>query len=420
MRRLPALALAAVLGLGITLAHLQRLSEPTLASPAPPAASAASTPDRLPRPRLFPIGVMEDGNVLNADAGRFEAMIQDLRRRGLDSVLFSNNALPRDRPLLAVSDRLDFGVFFAPDFQLGEKWWPAEIPADAETARAAIAPVVDEMKLHPSVRGYKVHDEPPLDLQDKVALATRIFRELDPARLVMPVLIGLDTVGPIFSAAQPDVLLIDVYPAGYTNPIGDFTMTGFGYANLDFVGYTRRVTRGKPEGVPLWMILQTHSFGEWLREPTVEEVRAQFWLALGEGATGIFWFIYSSQQGWRGLADNPALYDEVTQLARRLAPLREVLLDLHRIDGGFTVEGSDTAYASPLISQDGTRLYLVVVNRNVAAYQHLSIRSSVLQGVLRDVETDEVHPLGAPIEFRPGDGRLFEFRSSEGGKETTP
>jgi hypothetical protein len=364
-------------------------------------------------PRWFPIGVFEDGNVVNGDTTRFGAMVRDLKSRKFDTVLFTNNAVDRDEPLLAISDRLGFDVIFAPATELDRSWWPPSVPASLDIAHRVIGPIVDRLKSHSSLKAYSIVDEPGLDLLNKVALATQTFREFDPSRLTMPTLVGTDRVGPIFDAARPDVMLIDVYPVGAKNAIGDFRMTGFGYPNLDFVSYVRAVTHDKPRTTPLWMILQTHQFGNGgpfsLREPTPAEVRAQNWLAIGEGATGIFWFIYSSEQGWIGLKDNPTLYSEVTHLANRVTPLREVLLNTYRTDDRVTVSSKSAAYASTLARDDNSARYIVVVNRNCVESQVLAIDVPGHPGALRDLETSRIYQFDSPISFNPGDGKIFEL-----------
>src|SRR4051794_39721642 len=74
----------------------------------------------LPTPRadaqaapFFPLGIFEDGNMTNTPRA-FEAMINDLRPRGFDTVLFTNNILRFHAPLMDVSDRLGFNVIWAP------------------------------------------------------------------------------------------------------------------------------------------------------------------------------------------------------------------------------------------------------------------------------------------------------------------
>jgi len=388
---------------------------PVALAPVRRAAPAIAMADDTPRRRagsFFPIGVFEDANLLDGDTARFETMIGDLQSHGLDTIMFTNNAADRDVPLLAVSDRLDFGVFMLPAHDLVRDWWRADVPENSATAQRVAAPIVRQLSLHPSLRGYIVADEPRLESLNKVRLMTQALQESDRARPALPILTGIDRVGPIFAAAQPEVLLIDVYPAGTNNPICDFTMTDFGYDKLDFVGYVRQVTRNKPAETPLWMILQTHSFMKSLRAPTPTEVRAQQWLAIGEGATGIFWFVYSSQQGWVGLADNPALYQEVSALARRVGPLREVLLRTRKVADIFTIAGGKNPYASTLASLDGAKSYVVAVNRDCERSQQLSIGSLVFKvGRLKDLESSQTYALGSPILFQPGDGRIFEYIS---------
>jgi hypothetical protein len=361
----------------------------------------------------FPLGVFEDGHMLNGDSAGFQTMIRNLQAHHLDAVMFTNNVIDRDAPLLDVSDELGMPVFMLPAGDLNESWWPDEIPANIEMARTVARPAVRQFGSHPSFKGYIVKDEPRLDQREKVALLTQAYQELDPARPVTPILIGIDRVGPIFATAQPDVMLIDVYPLGHDNAPCDFTLTGFGYSTLDFVNYIRLVTKAKPADTPLWMILQTHSFGDdgafALRAPTTTEVRLQHWLAIGEGATGIFWFVYSSQQGWIGLADNPDLFAEVATLAQRIDPLREVLLGIRKGPDQFTVSGGGQPYVSTLVSLDGALFYAVVVNRDCVSPHKLSISSETLSGRLKDRESGQVYDLNTPISFRPGDGKLFEL-----------
>src|SRR5581483_6567083 len=183
--------------------------------------------------------------------------------------------------------------------------------------------------------------------------------------------------------------------------------------DLDFVSYVRLVARDKPKDIPLWMILQAHDYrngGRFaLREPTPAEVRAENWLAIGEGATGIFWFIYSSQRGWTGLKDNRPLFREVSALARRLSTLRGALLNLRRGDERFTASANGKSYVSTLVSLDGSRSYAVVVNCDCERSQELTIDAPGLQGQLQDLETSLVYPLGATISFAPGDGKVLEL-----------
>lgn len=356
----------------------------------------------------FPIGVFEDGNLIGGDRDRFAQMLDDLKRHGLDSVMFTNNRIAGDAPLLTVADPRGMRVFMAPASDWNENWWPASVTATAEQAELVAAPAVKAFASHPSFGGYIVSDEPSLADQAKVTLLSQALRDLDPDHLTTAVLIGQDRVGPILKAAGFDVLVIDVYPTAYGNSACDFTMNGYGYFWHDFVSYIRSVASDRPASTSLWMILQTHSFGTWLREPLPTEVRMQQWLALGEGAHGIFWFIYGSQQGWRGLADNPVLYAEVASLSRRLGPLRPILLGTAKAPDQFSIAGAGKPYVSTLVNASTTSTYVLAVNRDCQQSQPLTIRSTVREGDLHDLESGLVYRQGEPIDFRPGDGRIFQ------------
>lgn len=369
----------------------------------------------VPAPRYpFYLGMLEDGNLIGGNPDVFRDLITELQSRGLDSIMFTNNDSERDILLLDVSDAWNFNVFMIPTGDLNREWWPEEVPANMETALAVAAPIIERWKPHPSLKGYMTKDEPGLHELEKVSLITQAFRSLDPSRPVMPILIGVNRVGPIFSASQADVLLIDVYPVGAQNAPCDLHMSGFGYPALDFVEYIRAMVQSKPASVPMWIILQTHNFLDQLREPIATELRLQHWLAIGEGAKSIFWFIYSSQQGWRGLRDNPELYAEVTSLTQRTIPLRDTLLELQKTDDLFTVSGtgSYSHYVSTLYSIDN-KYYVMAVNRDCQNAQHLVISSIGLSGQLREVETNAVYSFESPIVFLPGDGKLFELITTQ-------
>jgi len=129
---------------------------------------------------------------------------------------------------------------------------------------------------------------------------------------------------------------------------------------------------------------------------------------LGEGGTGIFWFIYRWDQGvGTGLVNNPTLYAEVADLARRAAPLKDLLLRSHKIDDRIVIADPNAkAYASTLASSDG-KYYVIAVNRGCQA-QNLALRGYSLTGQLRDLETGQIFDLNSPIGFRAGDGKIFE------------
>jgi hypothetical protein len=234
----------------------------------------------------------------------------------------------------------------------------------------------------------------------------------------MPVHIGLDYSQIVYEASQPDVMLIDVYPCAWTNEIGDFSMTGFGYPNVSFVNYIRTITSFKPPETPVWIILQTHQYhmldgnpAFWLRVPNVSEVREQQWLSIGEGITGIFWFMYgtNTEYGWAGLEDNYSLFTEVADGARRLEPLRSKLLGLKKTADLFTATSASKApYISTLAGDDG--LYAVVVNTDCSDSAKIRISSPYVNGRFVDCEDTTITIASdSAISLRPGDGRFFKM-----------
>ena len=213
-----------------------------------PAQAQTPTKPSVPSDVLsyMPLGVFEDGNIVGGNTVKFEAMLNDLQDHSLDTVLFVNNFAARDEPLLNISDQKGMNVFMMPAGDLYRTWWPNTFPATIQTAREAAKPIVDLWSRHPSLKGYIVIDEPSLAETEKVKLMVQAFHEMDPTRPAIINLIGKPRVGPIFNTAKPDVMQIDVYPAGKNNPPCDFTLTGFGYKDEDFVSYTRFVTQSRP------------------------------------------------------------------------------------------------------------------------------------------------------------------------------
>ncbi|MHA6480783.1 S-layer homology domain-containing protein [Paenibacillus sp. strain BS8-2] len=380
-----------------------------------------------PDPSDFPIGVFEDANLIRGKKGEFKAIINDLQSRGLNAIMLSNASAERDSEMLEVSDKYGFDVFFGAHVD----WYPwlhdKNAAGDLNAARDLVTPVVELLQDHPSVKGINISDEPELYTLEKHVNAAEIIHELAPHIKVSTPLIGFDRAGPMAAALNPDIYIVDVYPAAKINPEGDFSMNAYGYGGWDFISYTREVIKEKAEDTPLWMILQTHAYNSGrfsLREPLPAEVREQQWLAIGEGATGIFWFVYGSQldSGWTGLSDNEVLFSEVEDLTGRLNPLRETLLSTKKDEDRFTATatGSAKPYISTLVEKNGDRQYVVAVNTDVLSNQLLTIESKQFEGQLKDLETDEIFTIGeSEIDVRPGDGRMFEVIPSHSFTEPT-
>jgi hypothetical protein len=380
----------------------------TIAQPAPPAAPA--TP--------FRYGIFMDANFIRG-ADDFRQRVLDLQARGFTTVLFTNNVMDRDEPLLDVADQLGFQVIFAPQGDLRYAWWSDDVPATIEAARSVIYPIAQRSSRHPSLVGYSILDDAPNRLANKAALAVQAFREADPNHPASPVFIGNNDA--VYTASQPDVALTYEYSVLVSRPPCDLGSNG-AQDGSDRITSTIRHVQQQNENVPIWFVLQAHGSTPnyqpltlnpfALRDPTVEEMRLQHWIALGEGVKGIYWFAYDTEQFWTGLVDNPPLFDEATSLAARMQPLTDLLGGLSKVGDQFkativqAADGARAPYVSTLRSSTGA-LYVVVANHSCQPAT-LSVTSASAGGQLRDVEQDERYDLGSPIPFRGGDGRIFE------------
>jgi len=367
-----------------------------------------------PVPSDFPIGVFDAAQLMNGKKTKFKQIIMDLQSRGLNAIMLAGGNAEKDDDLLEVSDKFGLDVMYGPHVQTYPWLFDREAPSDKETARNLLAPVVEVLKKHPSVKVINVSDEPELYMMEKHVTAAQVIHELAPGMKVSAPLGGFDRSGPIASAYDQDIFIIDPYPAAKFNPPGDFTMNGVGYGGWDFVSYIREQTKYRTEDTPLWIIMQTHAYDAGLfslREPLPAEVREQQWLAIGEGATGIFWFIYSTMESWIGLSENEVLFDEVGHLAGRLNPLRETLLGAKKEQDRFTATATGTAqpYVSTLVEKQGNKRYVVAVNTDALSSQKLTIDSNQFKGQLKDLETGQLYTIGeSAIELRAGDGKVFE------------
>lgn len=361
----------------------------------------------------FPLGVFEQAGLLSPTS--FGTMIDDARVHNLNAAMIVNGFVASTDTFLAVSDAKNFPTYMGPQGDLNSSWFNStSVSVDIATARSIMYPMVDKLSVHPSLKGYYLVDEPSLSQKTKVALAVQAFQERDTNRFAFPVLIGTDRVGPIFDAAQPRAMVIDVYPYGWNNAACSTTMSGFGYSSTDMVDYIRQVIATKPIATPFLIILQAHQYGNGgsfsLRQPSPVEARLENWLAVGEGAKGIFWFIYQSYPagGLVGFRDNPALFTEIGNLARRVSSVKTTLLNSYKIADEFTVSGLSNPYVSTL--SDGTKKYAVVVNRSCSSSSiSVDLPST---GVLVDIETNTTYQLNTPISFAAGDGKILELTTS--------
>jgi hypothetical protein len=391
-------------------------SAPTSTSAPASTPTASSTPAPTPTPSdspAYPFGVFEDIGTTGSSSA-FQAMITDLTSRGLDSTLFTNGYWESSGTMLNTSDADNYKTVFSIMGDLDRDWFNNNsVTVDLTTADQVIGPYVDQMKVHPSVSGYNIIDDANPSLNEKIRLAVNVFRNHDPSRPASPMMVQGKLGIEVYDYVRPDVFLTYNYPAWNLTAPCDFNRAE---RPQDFVDLLRYTTQLRPPDIPLWIVLQTHNTTtsttdidpNALRVPTVEEVRLQNWLAVGEEAKGIWWFQYSTEQMWLGLKDNPTLYTEVTDLANRMNTLKPYLTPLVKMPDKFSgTTASPSAYLSTFRNPTTGVYYVLAANYNCAA-QDLTINSDYFDATLKDLETGQSYNLGAPIAFRGGDGKLFE------------
>ncbi|MFC5403392.1 S-layer homology domain-containing protein [Cohnella soli] len=372
----------------------------------------------------FPIGVF--GNMPTGNRELFQKTVADLYSKGFDSYYAVNGSLNQDVLDFDIADAYGMGLYYNPMINLRNFIQKTSAPDDAQKAQDIARMLKARLEGHSSVRSVILSDEPRMDTMAKHVLMTdAIHAEMPDMKVLSPV-IGIGTVSEMYSAINLDAFMIDVYPYSVKNAFGDITMNGYGYTEWDFISYIRKVTETKQADQPLWVILQAHTFDSGgrfsLRSPLRSELRMQNWMSIGEGATGIFWFLYETPPNGNvtGFQDHPELYDEASQLANRVKPLRDKLLAAKKDKDRFTASASGNVkpYTSTLVSKDGTKTYVVAVNMDAEHPQSLTVQSTQYEGTLKDLETGQEYTLGSSaIPFVAGDGKLFELIPSQNHNE---
>jgi hypothetical protein len=383
-------------------------------APSPTAApSAAPSPTPTPAPSSTStsagiyMGVHENVGDYWTDHTRFRAFIDDLRASGFDSISFGNGRLKDTLSLAAILDEKQMpyvSSFF--QAELIERWYPTSVSATIENARQIVGPLIDALAPYKSQIGYNLRDDADQALNDKFRLAIEVIRERD-SRPASPMIQRGRQGDDVYKATRGDAFLFYSYPCRR----GKAEMSW-----VDFwVGEIRTTIQSKPAHVPVWQVIQAHQTMpvtdmNALRYPTLPEMRAQVWIALGEGAKGLFWFMWGNlghEHEWTGLRDNTTLRPEAQALARRVTAVESVLGSAVKVADAYTAPG---AYTSTLAV--GSSTYVIAVNRSAS---QASIAVSGSGTSLRNVETGAVTPMGSSITFRGGDGQLFEVLHASSG-----
>ena len=172
---------------------------------------------------------------------------------------------------------------------------------------------------HPGLAGFYTADERPAEMVPTVFRQHRTLADAAPGSVTYAVLgDGWERQAPLWRDAL-DVMGLDPYPI--VRPSGQ--------NHLAMVGEWTRIGQDAVKGSrPLWMVIQYFPLtraGGW---PTEDELRAMSWMAIVEGARGLFYWSF----GARGLAwvkdasERERRWQELVRVTREIKALEPVLL----------------------------------------------------------------------------------------------
>ncbi|MCU6711276.1 discoidin domain-containing protein [Paenibacillus sp. J5C_2022] len=310
---------------------------------------------------------------MNADT---VAMVNMSRKTPADYAMYLDKAAENDLKVIAMPDP--------------ETAYRNESLANDEVAMynyltELIAPIRNKSAL----LNYYLRDEPEVDVRTAENLKNmkRMLETIDPNHPVSIVYNYIEGVSMHYSAQQTHALLSDIYPAWENVAAGNFKTGAWDFTEqMDYFNLQIRKDIANP--APYWSILQNFGgTGVGWRVPTPAELRAMTYLSIGHNSKGIGYFIYQSQQGWKGLVDeelnHTANYTASQALFGEIATMESTIKNMIRIgnvastSGGGLIVGDNTIYSSADVTTHVDKVtgdkYLVVVNRDSSNYQNVTI-----------------------------------------------
>jgi len=219
--------------------------------------------------------------------------------------------------------------------------------------------LIDEVKFfmdHPALLAWYIADEPdgnniaPSFLEE----IYRVVKETDPWHPVTMVFMTPFKKAKDYATSM-DIAMADPYPV----PVYPVTMAG---------NATRLLKKEFTGRMPVWIVPQAFGGGEnWLREPTIQEIRSMTWQAIIEGATGIQYFI---RQGLNAFPKSTATWNECGRMAMEVQSIVPWLLSDEKTIPVIS-SSKDISVASRMFN--GQLLILIVNKTNVSLPVQLSL-----------------------------------------------
>jgi hypothetical protein len=367
--------------------------------------------------------IHEDSNPADV-AKHFEPIFQQMQSMRMNTVLAVNvNAASAQLAVLNMAQRYHLKVILddKPLYSDIESQVMKLLETDPTAAKKLVedtfAPVINNVKNHPALLAYSLHDEPYVKEAPGYSLVYDLIRKLDPKHPATGYLCRASWAGDAESvrvrdnmkkfvdAVHAQVLFNDLYPIRV--PASDSAR--FMNRYVESLDDDVRQAGGRP----LWIAAQTiGNYKNILRFPTPAEIRVQAYLSMAHGATGIMYYTYNG--GDASLLDehgnptpNLVVLGQVSEALSRLAP---VMLTLQRVKivgefpGYLDVQGFTNKHG---------KHFVMAVNKDVNAAHsvNLALPGRDVHRVV-NVRSEKVLSLrqqAVNLDLAPGDGVLLQL-----------
>jgi len=207
-----------------------------------------------------------------------------------------------------------------------------------------------------------------------------------------------------------DILSFDVYPVAGINKSN----------GADFLWYVPRgidrLTKWSGGHRIIWNCLECTRIGNETGKATPHQVRAEAWMSLIHGSTGLIWFVHQFKPTFdeHALLDDPEMLAAVTALNRQIRELAPILNSPTVRDGAVVTSDLPDAPIDLMVKQNNGATYLFTVGmRNVPSRGSFHVKQ------LPRAATAEVIDEGRKIpvrdgrfedSFAPYDAHLYRIR----------
>jgi len=227
----------------------------------------------------------------------------------------------------------------------------------------------------PGGLGYYTYDEPTVDKMSTVFSQWPTLSAGDPGGVTFGTLARMPQVWRWRDMA--DVMSTDPYPVGSTLNADDFSYGARSSPPMMRTSiWTRETVRQSYGSRPVWMVLQTFDFQNQF--PTYAQMKMQAYKAIINGATGILWWGFVSQQGieyeWYVVGSHQP-YLDFKRISQEVMALEPLLISTPQEDLMSSVSDPSIEY---LIKSDSTKIVVFASNFSDVAIGNVTFNLSSL------------------------------------------